>query len=88
MDASNTCSSTLVNAPVPAAGQWVSVTAYMKFADTKAYSYTVQTRRYSFVDSGVLDQTFRLGSDCSTGNGLTNVIHVDNISIVPATECL
>ncbi|KAF2804413.1 uncharacterized protein BDZ99DRAFT_575409 [Mytilinidion resinicola] len=82
-DATNTCSMTQVGQPVPASGEWVTVSAYMQFADSKTEVYSPTTHRYVLTDSGVLDTTFYIEAAC--GEGISNTIHIDNIIMEMAT---
>ncbi|KAF2488425.1 hypothetical protein BU16DRAFT_226473 [Lophium mytilinum] len=82
-DSTNTCSSTLVAQPVPAAGEWVTVSAYFKFKDKMAYVLSPTTHRLTLMDTGVLDTMLYIESAC--GEGVSNTIHIDDIKLEVAT---
>ena len=77
-------STTPWNQPVPPAAKWMTVTAQMKFVDKKVMTYNSKHYTYTKIDSGLLDTLLYFGLDCSTT--ISNMIHVDNLSLVLVTE--
>ncbi|THZ21752.1 hypothetical protein D6C91_04283 [Aureobasidium pullulans] len=80
-DASNQCSTTLIDQPVPGAGQWSTVTAYLQFHDATEHDIM----SFEEVDSGYIDSMIYFITDC--GQNIQNTIHMDNLVLQVATEC-
>lgn len=79
-DASNPCSGALIDQPVPSAGQWVHVTAYLQFPEATQYNGSPYPQ-----DLGYPNSMVNIVANC--GDGIQNTIHMDNLVLQVATEC-